>query len=198
MLKFDMEELLQHPIITLSLGSSFNPFHWQQITTSPPAVYQTQMETIYRFLGQSLPHLSTHYHQFVQNHLTIRMWFKTNHRHQHLIEPYLFDPSPQALAAEAKKPAQVARLRRTEPNAVRRYFAESVKPPNLSLTTEIEPNDNYELFMQTFRACRGNKYIPYDYEKHMKSCREKSKYNNFIRSNHKRNVSNPIKKEHFL
>lgn len=35
--------------------------------------------------------------------------------------------------------------------------------------------------MQTFYACDGQKYIFYDYAKHMKGLSEKDKYNLFIR-----------------
>lgn len=37
--------------------------------------------------------------------------------------------------------------------------------------------------MKTFDACQGNKYIYYDYEKHMKGLKEKGKYNQFLRDN---------------
>lgn len=55
--------------------------------------------------------------------------------------------------------------------------------------------NSYELYMETFSACRGKRYAAYDYEKHMKSSKEKNKYNDFIRLNHKRNLSIPIHKK---
>jgi hypothetical protein len=36
--------------------------------------------------------------------------------------------------------------------------------------------------MNTFDACQGRRYIFYDYEKHMKGMKEKSKYNEFLRT----------------
>lgn len=50
--------------------------------------------------------------------------------------------------------------------------------------------------MKTFNACDGNKYIYYDFDKHMKGIDEQKKYNNFIRiKKHKMNASLTIKDE---
>ena len=48
--------------------------------------------------------------------------------------------------------------------------------------------------METFKACRGKKYVAYDYEKHMKYSKEKVKYNKFIRNSHSRKKSTPVAK----
>lgn len=45
--------------------------------------------------------------------------------------------------------------------------------------------------MQTFAACGGDRYVPYDYGRHMKSRMERAHYNSYIRQGHKRNQSSP-------
>lgn len=48
--------------------------------------------------------------------------------------------------------------------------------------------DSHEFYIKTFNACNGWKYIFYNYEKHMKGLREKSKYNEKIRSNQQKSM----------
>ena len=43
--------------------------------------------------------------------------------------------------------------------------------------------DSHDMYMKTFDAANGRKYIYYDYEKHMKGMKERFKYNAFLRTN---------------
>ena len=58
------------------------------------------------------------------------------------------------------------------------------KPLNLKLykRKKKEEIDSHDLYMKTFDACNGRKYIFYDYEKHMKGLKEKNKYNFCLRN----------------
>lgn len=56
---------------------------------------------------------------------------------------------------------------------------------------ELEKEDYHDLFLKTFSACDGSKYIYYDFNRHMKGVDEKKKYNQFIRiKKHKISNSN--------
>ena len=59
------------------------------------------------------------------------------------------------------------------------------KPLNLKLykLKKKQDIDLHDLYMKTFDACNGRRYIFYDYEKHMKGLRERNKYNQFLRGN---------------
>jgi hypothetical protein len=49
------------------------------------------------------------------------------------------------------------------------------------LDEEIEKEDYHELFLKTFSACDGSKYIYYDFNRHMRGVDDMKKYNEFIR-----------------
>lgn len=46
------EQLLSHPILTLTLNSRFHPQQWNQLTQQPPTHYQRDMRTIYAYLTE--------------------------------------------------------------------------------------------------------------------------------------------------
>lgn len=55
------------------------------------------------------------------------------------------------------------------------------------LDSSLKTHDFHELYIETFHACDGPRYIFYNYEKHMKGLSEKDKYNMFIRNRNKTN-----------
>ena len=50
-----MEELLKHPILTLSLTTNFNLQQWHHLAREPPPAYQKQMRAISELLDRHLP-----------------------------------------------------------------------------------------------------------------------------------------------
>lgn len=123
-----MEELLKHPIITLTLSPHFNLAEWTLLTREPSPAYQASMQALSRLLELRMPTLATQYYKFVQNQLTLVRWHQTNAKHRDEIYPYLFDPDhsvsrPLRISQKAKSTSKLAR---TEPNAVKKYFAETV------------------------------------------------------------------------
>jgi hypothetical protein len=68
---------------------------------------------------------------------------------------------------------------------------------NLKAICEDEIS-SHDLYIQTFAACGGERYVPYDYGRHMKSRMERAHYNTFIRKNHKSNQSSPAQTENTL
>ena len=59
-------------------------------------------------------------------------------------------------------------------------------------------SDSHDLFLKTFSACRGEKYTPYDYNRHMQGQEEREEYNSFIRINHSKAWSVPKTVRHPL
>lgn len=50
-----MEELLKHPILTLTLPTNFDPQLWSRLTREPAPVYQAKMRAITELLDRHLP-----------------------------------------------------------------------------------------------------------------------------------------------
>ena len=56
---------------------------------------------------------------------------------------------------------------------------------NIDELMNFKTYDFHELYVKTFHACDGDRYIFYNHEKHMKGLSQMRTYNNFIRKNKK-------------
>lgn len=45
-----MEELLNHPMISMTLSPAFNQEEWKLITQQKPSLYQTHLQALFKML----------------------------------------------------------------------------------------------------------------------------------------------------
>ena len=133
-----------------------------------------------------------YFQKFQQNHLNLYGWSLLVSREKADIEPYIFRPvlhrTPSFQNSKLNNALQgySRRNSQTEPTEKKKTLAPVCQ-------RKEEPDmGGRELYLQTFEACRGQRYIPYDYVRHARGGNERAQYNAFIRQKHNRNHSNPV------
>jgi hypothetical protein len=104
------------------------------------------MQALSRMLERNLPSTAVPYYKFMQNHLTLAQWQHQNPHLQYQIQQYLF-PQHGSARSKIKHSSSAPKLIKTEPRAVKKYFAETISLPPWLQNMEVEPVDSYGLYM---------------------------------------------------